>query len=77
MDNSIEYSRHLAITRDETLRPSVLYQQILKISIDGNMYCVLMGENIQEGITGFGDTMLKALNDFDTNMGKELKITGN
>lgn len=27
-----------------------------KIYIDGNQWCVLYGENIQDGICGFGDT---------------------
>jgi len=30
------------------LRPS--------IRIEGNQWCVLYGENLQDGITGFGDT---------------------
>ena len=64
-DNSIEYSQHLQIIRDEMLRPSVMYQQSLKISRDGDKYCVLMGENLQNGVAGFGDTLLKALHDFD------------
>ena len=67
MDNSIEYARHLQIIRDEVLRPSVKYQQSLKISLDGNMYCVLLGENLMDGVAGFGETMFKAMNDFDTN----------
>lgn len=70
MDNSIEYSQHLQLLRQELLRPSVLYQQSLKISRDGDKYCVLMGENLQEGIAGFGDTLLEALHDFDVNIEK-------
>ena len=49
------------------LAPSVLYQKSLKISIDGDKYCVLLGENIQSGIAGFGDTMRDAMNNFDAN----------
>jgi len=66
MDNSIEYSRHLQIMREDTLRPSVLYQQSLKVSRDGDMYCVLMGDNLQDGVAGFGKTLLEALHNFDT-----------
>lgn len=73
MDNSIEYAKHLDILRQEMLRPSVLYQQSLQVSIDGDMYCVLMGQNLQEGVAGFGETLLKALHDFDVNMEKSLR----
>lgn len=69
-DNSIEYSRHLAILREDMLRASVLYQSSLKISRDGNQYCVLMGDNLQEGVAGFGKTLLKALHNFDCNIEK-------
>ena len=69
MDNSIEYARHLSIIREEILRPSVLYQKSLKISVDGDEYCVLLGENLVEGMAGFGKTLHKAMNDFDTNFG--------
>lgn len=68
MDNSIEYSRHLGILREEELKPSVLYQKSLKISKDGNKYCVLMGENLQEGVAGFGSSLLSALHNFDLNI---------
>lgn len=32
---------------------------------DGNMWCVLLGDNIQEGICGFGKTPYKAILDFN------------
>ena len=31
---------------------------------DGDKWCVLWGENIQEGICGFGDTPIAAMFDF-------------
>lgn len=34
---------------------------------DGNQWCVLLGENIQEGICGFGDTAIGAILDFNRN----------
>jgi hypothetical protein len=36
-----------------------------KISIDGDQWCVLWGENLQDGITGFGDTPAKAVYAFN------------
>ena len=44
-------------------RPSVLYRP--KISIDGNKWCALYGENLQDGVAGFGDTPELAMIDFD------------
>ncbi len=35
-----------------------------KLSIDGNMYCLLFGKDLQEGICGFGESMSKAVNSF-------------
>jgi len=31
---------------------------------DGNQWCFLYGENIQEGICGFGDTIYQAAKEF-------------
>jgi hypothetical protein len=36
-----------------------------KIYMDGNQWCVLYGENLQDGICGFGDTPKKAVMDFN------------
>lgn len=39
------------------LRPSV--------SIDGNKWCVLYGEDLQNGVAGFGDSPYLAMLDFN------------
>lgn len=36
-----------------------------KVYLDGNMWCALYGENLQEGIAGFGDTPMKAIMAYD------------
>jgi len=36
-----------------------------KLTKDGNQWCVLYGDNIQEGIAGFGDSPYKAILDFN------------
>lgn len=36
-----------------------------RIFKDGDQWCALYGENIQEGICGFGSTPDKALNDYE------------
>lgn len=40
-----------------------------KLSKDGNQWCWLYGENLQEGIAGFGDTPAKAAVEFDREWG--------
>lgn len=49
--------------REEMTRPSVLYRP--RIGKDGPKWGVLYGDNIQEGIAGFGDTPALAMADFD------------
>jgi hypothetical protein len=44
-----------------------------KITKDGNMFCVLYGENLQEGIAGFGETIHKAVIDFNAQFEKSAK----
>jgi hypothetical protein len=43
-----------------------------KFIVDGDRYCFLLGENIQEGIVGFGETEWDAALDFITNFMREL-----
>lgn len=70
-DGSFERDRYYQMLLDEQLRPSAIYQQSLKITRDGNNFCVLMGENLQEGVAGFGKTLADAMSDFDMNFYKE------
>ena len=51
-------------------RPSALYRP--KIFIDGNQWCALYGDNLQEGVAGFGDSPTKAMWDFDLAWHKDL-----
>ena len=44
-------------------RPCVLWKPSL--FIDGNQWCALLGENIQEGVVGFGDSPDAAMWAFD------------
>lgn len=46
----------------EALRP--------KISKDGDQWCVLYGDNLQEGVSGFGNTPMEAIQDFNSAMYK-------
>ena len=44
-------------------RPFILLRPSIKL--DGDAWCVLLGESIQEGVCGFGDTPEKAALAFD------------
>lgn len=46
-------------------RPSFLFRP--KLKRDGNTWCALYGDNIQEGVAGFGSSPEKAMADFDKN----------
>ncbi len=54
LDRNIQLSAELELI--EKLKPS--FQK------DGNQYCYLYGENLQEGIAGFGSTVSEAVSDF-------------
>jgi hypothetical protein len=47
----------------EMQRPSAIYRP--SISKDGNKWCALYGENLQDGVAGFGDTPADAMAAFD------------
>lgn len=47
----------------EQMQPSVLYRP--RLFVDGDCYCALYGENLHDGIAGFGKTAQEAMRDFD------------
>lgn len=47
----------------EHTRPSAIFKP--RLSIDGNQWCALYGDNLQEGVAGFGDSPADAMRDFD------------
>ena len=44
-----------------------------KIYPDGDVWCVLLGDNIQDGICGFGASPYLAIRDFNASFNKNLK----
>jgi hypothetical protein len=52
----------------ELCRPCVLFKP--KLSKDGDQWCALFGDNLQEGVSGFGSTPAEAMYDFDRNWSK-------
>lgn len=63
-------SHHLACVASEFMtaayeqqRPSVLMRP--SISLDGNQWCALYGDSLQDGVAGFGDSPALAMAAFD------------
>lgn len=53
-----------SLQREEKMnRPSYIYRPSL--SLDGNKWCALFGENLQSGVAGFGASPAEAYLDFD------------
>ena len=55
-------------------RPCVLFRPAL--FIDGDQWCALYGDDIQMGVTGFGDSPALAMWDFDFNWVKKIEKKG-
>lgn len=53
--------------------PSVMFRPAL--SIDGNQWCALYGENLQDGVAGFGDSPSLAMHDFNLNWSRSIAAT--
>lgn len=76
--NSIAHAAEMA---NENIRaaasryeaPSVLFRP--RLYIDGNQWCALYGENIQDGVAGFGKSPADAMNDFDRNWNSSLSVS--
>ncbi len=73
-DFSQQIAAMLQSVEYESTRPCVMMKP--KISIDGNQWCVLYGDNLQDGVAGFGDSPAKAMQDFDTNWNQALSKDG-
>ena len=54
----------------EFTRPAVLFKP--KLSRDGNQWCALLGDDLQSGICGFGDSPADAMWDFDREWSKKI-----
>jgi len=68
--NAFDISHQIAIIQQEfciaageMTRPSVVYKPT--IGADGDMWCVLLGDDLVNGIAGFGKTVAEAMIEFD------------
>lgn len=50
--------------------PSAIYRPTVRI--DGNQWCALYGDNLQDGVAGFGDSPAHAMANFDANWFEKL-----
>lgn len=62
-------TQEFCIAAGEMARPSVVYKPTLMA--DGDMWCVLLGEDLQVGVAGFGKTVAEAMTAFDQAFYKE------
>jgi hypothetical protein len=53
------------------MAPSAIYRP--RLSVDGNQWCALYGDNLQDGVAGFGESPADAMYDFDTNWRKSIR----
>jgi len=70
-DFSYQISAMLQNIEYENTKPCVVMKP--KLSIDGNQWCALYGDNLQDGVAGFGNSPEKAMIDFDKNWKDELE----
>lgn len=63
----IEHQAAQEALRNEHERSRPFFLLTPRIYPNGNQWCCLYGDNLQEGVAGFGDTPHKASLDFDRN----------
>lgn len=69
-DGAAQYSAAM----EELRRPSNVYRP--RLYIDGNQWCALYGDNLQDGVAGFGDSPDAATRDFDKSWCSKLNQVG-
>jgi len=76
--SSFDFSYESEIIKNEFInvtyemqRPSVLFKP--KLSLDGNMWCALYGDDLQCGVAGFGKSPDEAMRNFDIEWNKNFE----
>jgi len=64
------WASNLADAAIEARKPHVVMRP--RLFLDGNSWCALYGENIQDGVAGYGSSPAKAMAAFDTSWEKEI-----
>lgn len=63
MANEVDYLNQMYSNACDAWLPSSRY--LPRLSIDGDKWCALFGDNIQDGVAGFGSSPEMAYWDFD------------
>lgn len=81
--NYTEHRYKYSLLEDESLiqqekREMQLFAMLKpKFGVDGGQYFVLLGEDLQSGICGFGETLILAIRDFNEQFHKKANHTTN
>ena len=79
MNEILNQDERMMIVSHITLSATLFYENLrseqppiaitfgAKLSKDGDKWCFLLGENLQDGVAGFGDTPALAADDFTKN----------
>lgn len=62
-ETMIQQSRHNAAIEAEEMNLVALLRP--RVFVDGNQWCVLYGDNLMNGVAGFGDSPMQAVYDFN------------
>lgn len=73
MPSEHDYWNQMYANACDQSAPSLRYKP--RLFIDGNQWCALLGENLQDGVAGFGSSPEKAYWDFDKNWCADLLQT--
>lgn len=72
MTHNAEAERYITGAAITTAELALVASLKPRISIDGNQWCCLWGENLQDGVAGFGDSPMLAIYDFNKAMQQPL-----
>lgn len=75
LNAATEQSVMNAAFNSEVMRqlPSVLYRP--RLFVDGNQWCALYGDNLHDGVAGFGNSPAEAMHAFDEAWNEKLPTT--
>lgn len=67
------WNQMYANARDQSVlsSPAAVYRP--RMFIDGNQWCALYGDNLQDGVAGFGDSPAEAAHDFNRSWNAKFK----
>jgi hypothetical protein len=70
----IQQSKHNAAIEAEEMNLVALLHP--RVFIDGNRWCVLYGDNVMDGVAGFGESPIHAVYDFNNAWRSKLPAQG-